>query len=315
VGIAPTIDLDVIPYIKGAIPGLLEFEQDLDRFEQPLGTIFEFEWGSTYGFGDTQYQHQAPIQQMDIPAPAHKETKHEGRPNLGIGNGGGGQNMRGGPQLESGSEIAGNQAVGDGEMAEVMATLNDIIAVIEGLGAASELFGMIASAMASLATFGPAGLIVHIVWGIYTGDLEWDKIKEAVIKVTRAIQSAGRLLRKHFPGWWNSVVDAFDGETPGLLEALYGADDLMREAVHRGDHHHAHYEMQVQMVREMKDGWLSTADAVCIAMVFESAAEKGWLGRMVDQLGGGSEFIDGWTSFFDDEAIKTVFRRNGIAYE
>ena len=152
-------------------------------------------------------------------------------------------------------------------MAEVMATLRDIIAVIEGLGAAGELFGMLTSALAALGTFGPAGLIVHIVWGIYTGDLDWDKIKEAVIKVTRAIQAAGRLLRKHFPDWWNTVVDSFSGETPGLLEALYGADDRMREAVYRGDHKYAPYKMHVQMIRTMKDGWISTADAICIAMV------------------------------------------------
>ncbi len=314
VGIAPTIDLDVIPYIKGEIPGFFEFEEDLDRFEQPLGTLFKFEWGSTYGFGDTEYQHQAPIQPMSIPAPTHKETKHEGRPDLGIGNGGGGQNKKGGPQLESGAEIAGNQTVGEGQMAEVMATLNDVIAVIEGLGAAGELFGMLTSAMAALATFGPPGLVVHIVWGIYTGDLDWTKIKDAVCKVVKALQAAGRLLRKHFPDWWNLVVDSFSGETPGLLEALYGADDRMREAVYRGDHKYAPYDMQVQMVQTMKDGWVSTADAICIALVFESAAERGWLGRMVDHLGGGNEFIDGWFSFFDDRAIRSVFDRNGIAY-
>ena len=79
VGIEPTIDLDIIPYIKGEIPQIFAFEEDLDRFEQPLGSIFKFEWGSTYGFGDTEYRHQAPIQPMTIPAPSHKETKHEGR--------------------------------------------------------------------------------------------------------------------------------------------------------------------------------------------------------------------------------------------
>ena len=302
--------------IRDRIPQIFAFEEDLDRFEQPLGSIFKFEWGSTYGFGDTEYRHQAPIQPMTIPAPSHKETKHEGRPNLGIGNGGGGgQNKKGGPQLESGSEIAQNQSVGEGQMAEVMATLRDIIAVIEGLGAAGELFGMLTSALAALGTFGPAGLIVHIVWGIYTGELDWDKIKEAVIKVTRAIQAAGRLLRKHFPDWWNTVVASFTGETPGLLEALYGADDRMREAVYRGDHKYAPYEMHVQMVRTMKDGWISTADAICIAMVFDTAAERGTLGQMVDELGGGNEFVDGWFSFFDDRAIRSVFDRNGIDYE
>ncbi len=316
VRIAPTIDLAIIPYISGGIPDLLEFQQDLDRFEQPLGTIFEFEWGRKYGFGDTEYKNQAPVQPMDIPAPSHKNTQREGRvTNLGIGNGGGGgSQVAGGPQLESGSQVAAEQEVGDGEMSNVMDTLNDIIAVVEGLGAAGELFGMLTSALAALATFGPAGLIVHIVWGIFKGDLSWDRIKTAVTKVVEAIQAAGRLLRNHFPGWWNSIVDTFNGERPGLLDALFGADDRMREAVGRGDHRHAPYDMHLEMVQTMKGGWLSTDDANCIAQVFEVAAQRGWLHRLVNACGGGDEFIDGWSTGFDDRAIKRVFDRNGIRY-
>jgi hypothetical protein len=314
VGIAPTIDLAIVPYIKGEIPKLFSFEEDLDRFEQPMGEVFKFEWGRKYGFGDTQYKQQAPITPMDVPAPAHKETKNEGKPSLGMGSGGGGQNTRGGPQLESGSEIASGQSTGDGQMTEVMNTLNDVIAVIEGLGAAGELFGMLATAMAALATFGPAGLIVHIVWGIFTGSLSWDKIKNAVVKVIQAISAAGRLLSKHFPGWWNSVVDVFNGEKPGLLDALFGADDRMREAVGRGDHRYAPYEMHVEMVNTMKGGWLSTDDANCCAKVFTVAAQRGWLHRLVSQCGGADEFIDGFSTGFDDSAIKSVFRRNGVRW-
>jgi hypothetical protein len=267
ISIAPTMDLALIPYIKGEIPELFSFEQDLDRFEQPLGKIFEFEWGSTYGFGDTQYKNQAPITPADVPAPTHKNTKREGKPSgLGIGNGGGGgQAKKGAPQLESGSEIAGQQGMGGGEMEKVMETLNDIIAVVEGIGAAGELFGMLAGILSSALMFGPAGLIVHLVWSIFKGDLSWDKIKTAVQKVVAAISAAGRLLRNHFPGWWNSIIDVFNGEKPGLLDALFGADDRMREAVGRGDHNHAPYELHVEMVKAMKGGWLSTDDANCIA--------------------------------------------------
>ena len=318
VGIAPTVDLALIPYIKGEIPKLFSFEEDLDRFEQPLGKIFEFEWGGTYGFGDTQYKNQAPITPADVPAPAHKETKREGKPaSIGVGNGGGGggQAKKGAPQIEGGSEIAKDQKVGDGKMEEVMNTLNDVIAVIEGVGAAGELFGMLASALAALATFGPAGLVVHIVWNIFTGELSWDKIKTAVTKVVKAVQAAGRLLRKHFPGWWNSIVDVFNGEKPGLLDALFGADDRMREAVGRGDHKYAPYDMHKEMVNTMKGGWLSTDDANCIAQVFEVAAQRGWLSRLVSACGGADEFIDGWSTGFDDSRIKRVFNRNGIKYD
>ena len=318
ISIAPEVDLALIPYIKGEIPNLFSFEEDLDRFEQPLGKIFEFEWGGKYGFGDTQYKNQAPITPADVPAPSHKETKREGKPaSVGIGNGGGGggQAKKGAPQLESGNEVAQNQKTGDGKMEEVMNTLNDVIAVVEGIGAAGELFGMLVSALAALATFGPAGLVVHIVWNIFTGELSWDKIKTAVVKVVKAVQAAGRLLRKHFPGWWNSIVDVFNGEKPGLLDALFGADDRMREAVGRGDHRYAPYDMHKEMVNTMKGGWLSDDDANCIAQVFEVAAQRGWLGRLVSDCGGADEFIDGWSTGFDDSRIKRVFRRNGIRFD
>ncbi len=88
----------------------------------------------------------------------------------------------------------------------------------------------------------------------------------------------------------------------------------MREAVGRGDHRHAPYDMHLEMVQTMKGGWLSTDDANCIAQVFEVAAQRGWLHRLVNACGGGDEFIDGWSTGFDDRAIKRVFDRNGIRY-
>jgi hypothetical protein len=314
-GFAANVDLALIPYIKGEVLEMFSFEEDLDRFEQPLGEIFSFEWGGKYIFGDTTRKENAPIERLDIPQPTRKDTKIEGKPELGIGNGGGAaSNKKGGPQIESGSEIAGGQSLGHGDMAEVMETVNDVIAVIEALGAAGELAGMILSALAALASFGPAGLIVHIVWGIFKGDLSWDRIKTAVEKLIEGIRAAGRLLRKHMPGWWNAIQDVFSGEKPGLLDALFGADDRMREAVGRGDHRYAPYDLHKEMVNTMKGGWLSTADANCIAQVFEVAAQQGHLARLVADCGGADDFIDGWSTGFDDSAIKRVFDRNGIRY-
>jgi hypothetical protein len=315
VGFAASVDLALVPFIKGEVANMLSFEEDLDRFEQPLGDIFSFEWGGKYIFGDTTRKENAPINQIDIPQPTRKNTKIEGKPDLGIGNSSAGaSSKKGGPSIESGSEIAGGQSMGHGDMAEVMETVNDVVAVIEALGAAGELAGMVVSALAALATFGPAGLIVHIVWGIFKGDLSWDRIKTAVEKLIEGIRAAGRLLRKHMPGWWNAIQDVFSGEKPGLLDALFGADDRMRDAVYRGDHRYAPYELHKEMVNTMKGGWLSTDDANCIAQVFGVAAQQGNLARLVADCGGADEFIDGWNTGFDDSAIKRVFDRNGIRY-
>jgi hypothetical protein len=318
VSIAPTIDLAIIPYIKGEVLDMLTFEEDLARFEQPLGEVFNFEWGGKYIFGDTSRKDNAPIRPVDIPSPTQKNDKVEGKPDLGMGNSSGSaNNKKGAPQIEGGSEIAGNQGIGGGggEMAEVMETINDVVAVVKALGAAGTLMGMLASALLALATFGPAGLIVHIVWGIFTGDLSWDRISTAVTDLIDGIGAAGRLLSKHMPGWWNSIKDVFSGDKPGLLDALFGADDRMREAVGRGDHRYAPYDMHKEMVKAMAGGWLSTDDANCIAQIFEVSGRRGELSSLVSACGGSDEFIDGWSTGFNDEAIKRAFNRYGIRYD
>ncbi|MEC8422939.1 MAG: hypothetical protein VX000_04115, partial [Myxococcota bacterium] len=320
VGFAADVNLAVVPYIKGDVTGMLEFEEDLDRFEQPLGQLFSFEWGGRYIFGDTTRKENAPIRRMDIPSPKMKQTKFEGKPDLGIGNGGGSaSNKKGGPRIESGSEIAaGRRLGGHGDMDGVMGTLNDVVDVIEALAAAGKLSSHIASALTALALFGPPGLIVHVVWRIYKGELKWEELKESVKQLIDGIKAAGDLLEKHLPGWWNSVSEVLSGGPPGLLDALFGADDRMRDAVRDGDHtvveQEFAYALHVEMVRVMKGGWFSTADANCIGMVFEEAGRRGHLGRMVDELGGPDEFLDGWFSFFDDAAIKRAFDRYGIRY-
>jgi hypothetical protein len=45
------------------------------------------------------------------------------------------------------------------------------------------------------------------------------------------------------------------------------------------------------------------------------AARRGWLNQLVDECGGADDFIDGWSTGFDDAAIKAVFRRNGIRWD
>ena len=311
-GISADMNLAIIPYIKGDVADMFSFEEDLDRFDQPLGELFHFEWGGKYIFGDTSRKEDGPIQRLDIPAATQRETAREERPSLGMTSNAPANNKKGGPQIESGSSVASQQDVGHGDMAEVMQTLNDVIAVIEGLGAAGELAGMIVSALAALATFGPAGLIVHVVWGIFKGDLRWDRIKTAVTKLVEAIRAAGRLLAKHMPGWWNSIQDVFSGEKPGLLDALFGADDRMREAVGRGDHLVAPLEMRVEMVNAMLKGWTREPDQECILRVLENSAQRGDLPALVSRVG--AEWLLDDLDGYEDERCRELFRSAGIRF-
>jgi hypothetical protein len=311
-GISADMNLAIIPYIKGDVADMFSFEEDLDRFDQPLGEIFHFEWGGKYIFGDTSRKEDGPIQRLDIPAATQRETAREERPSLGMTSNAPANNKKGGPQIESGSSVAAQQDVGHGDMAEVMETLNDVIAVIEGLGAAGELAGMIVSALAALATFGPAGLIVHVVWAIFKGDLKWGLIKTAVTKLVDAIRAAGRLLAKHMPSWWNTIQDVFSGEKPGLLDALFGADDRMREAVGRGDHLVAPLDMRVEMVNAMLKGWTREHDQQCILQVLENAAQRGDLPALVNRVGADwlLDDLDG----YEDRRCRELFRSAGIRF-
>jgi hypothetical protein len=313
-GISASADLALVPYIKGAVANVLAFEEDLDRFEQPLGEIFHFEWGGKYIFGDQQRKEDGPIKRLDIPAVTQRQTAREGKPSLGMGSGGGSTGaVRGGPQIESASDIAAGQTLGGhGDMGEVMQTVTDVIAVIEGLGAVGDLAAMISSALAAMATFGPAGLIVHIVWGLYQNTISWSRIKTAVQKLLGAIQAAGRLLAKHMPDWWRSIQDVFSGEKPGLLDAFFGKDDRMREAIHRGDHKVADLTMRAKMVTVLLEGWTGGADEECIIMVLEDAACRGDLPALANLVG--VDWILSDLHWSSDTRARELFRATGVRF-
>ena len=313
-GISASASLALVPYIKGQVEGLVDFEEDLDRFEQPLGEIFHFEWGGKYIFGDQQRKEDGPIQRLDIPAVTQRQTSREGRPSLGMGTAGGGTGaVRGGPQIESASAIASGQTLGGhGDMGEVMQTVLDVVAVIEGLGALGQLGAMISSALAAGLTFGPAGIIVYIVWEIYQGNISWDGIKTMVQKLIGAIQAAGRLLNKHMPPWWPSIQDLFSGEKPGLLDAFFGKDDRMREAIHRGDHRVANLTMRAQMVTVLLEGWTGGADEECIIMVLEDAACRGDLPALAQLVG--VDWILSDLHWSSDTRARELFRATGVRF-
>ena len=52
--------------------------------------------------------------------------------------------------------------------------------------------------------------------------------------------------------------------------------------------------------------------AQAIAAIFRVSGGRGELASLVSRCGGAGEFIDGWTTFFDDAPIKRIFRQYGI---
>ena len=309
VGFAADVNLAVVPYIRGDVTGMLEFEED-QRFEQLLGQLFSFEWGGRYIFGDRK--ENALIRRMDIPSPKMKQTKFEGKPDLGIGNGGGSASNKKAVRGSRGRDrrrTAAGWARRHGRRDGYAQRCRDVIEAL----AAAKLSSHIASALTAWRSLDPRP---HRPRGLadLRRRLKWEELKESVSSID-GIKAAGDLLEKHLPGWWNSVSEVLSGG-PLPLDALFGADDRMRDAVDDGDHTVVEQEFAyASMSRWSASGRLvPTADANCIGMVFEEAGRRGHLGRMVDEFGGPDEFLDGWFSFFDDAAIKRAFDRYGIRY-
>ena len=315
VSIKPRLDLSLTPFLSASITGLDPWEHEFAEIQQPLGEVFSFEWGGKYTFGDQSSRTAHPTTEVPAPPAQQRRTETTGVPSTGFNNNAGqASNKKGGPQLESGSQIAGQQQTGDAQLDQMMAIIEDIKVMAEGVGALGELVGLVIGLITATATFGPIGLIVYCVWKIFKGELSWDRIKTAVQKVVEALQTAGRLLRPYLPDWFNGIVDLFSGDKPGLLDALFGADDRMRESVRKGEHRHAPAEMRAEMIKTMSGGWVSEDDEECILEIIRFSASHGDLRSVVSQAGGAERLL-GDVDGREDSEMRNIFRRGGIAFD
>jgi hypothetical protein len=315
VSIRPTLSLALIPFVEASIPEVKTWTHDFDAIEQPIGELFAFEWSGSYGFGDSTDVGSHPA--TSIPAPPaqqNTETVHSSAPSLPYNEGGSASNREGGPQLESSSEIAGQQSTGDASLDALLDMLNDIQVLAEGVGALGELVSLVLGVIQATASFGPVGFIVYVTWKIFKGELSWDGIKTAVQKVVAALETAAELLEPHLPDWFNSIVDFFSGDKPGLLDALFGADDAMRDAVYRGDHTHAPPDMRAEMIGVM-DGWfVSEDDEECVAEIIVFSAQNGDLNQVLDMCGGADHILDVCDGE-EDRIVRDLFDAHGIRYD
>ena len=315
VSIKPRLDLSLTPFVSASIRGLDPWEHEFAGIQQPLGEVFSFEWGGKYTFGDQSSKSAHPTTPVPAPAAQQRPTKTTSVPTTGFNNNAGqAANKKGGPQIEGGSQIAGQQKTGDAKLDKMMSVIEDIKVMAEGIGALGELVGLIIGLITATATFGPVGLIVYCVWKIFKGELSWDRIKTAVQKVVAALQTAGRLLRPYLPPWFQKIVDLFSGDKPGLLDALFGADDRMRESVRKGEHRYAPAEMRAEMIKTMSGGWVSEDDEECILEIIKFSASHGDLRSVVSQAGGANSLL-GDVDGREDSEMRDIFRRSGIAFD
>ncbi|MCO4746790.1 MAG: DUF4157 domain-containing protein, partial [Proteobacteria bacterium] len=316
IAISPTLALRVIPYVDAAIKGIDPFVHDFDGIEMTLTDIANFEWGTSYVFGDKQEQRDYTPAAVPTPGGSQStQAKHEEAPNMGGNSTGGTAQAAGGPAV-GGNDVDANDEAADqgGAMGEMMATIDKIKVMAEGIGALGELVGMVIKLVTAFLTLGPIGLIVMAVWMIFKGELSWDNIVSAIDKVVAALEVAAELLRPYLPDWMKPLVDAFSGDKPGLLDALFGADDKMRESVGKGEHKYANVEFRGTMINEMMSGWCGDEDEACIREVLEFSDSKGEFKAVVNQCEGGADRIMDKLSGSADTAVGKLMKKNGIAY-
>jgi len=305
--------LRAIPFVRASLVGM-EAKHDFGALECDLGELFKFEWGSRYVFGDVEESVPQATTEMPSGEATQSDKEHSEAPAMPSPSSTGAQNVEGGPQLESGSDIAGEEpSGGQDQMGEMMKTVDQVKILAAGLGALANLGKLIMGLITATLTLGPIGFLMYLVYELVFGDLSWEGIKQSVNDVVDAVTVGAEMLKPFLPEWLNDIIDVFQGEKPGLMDALFGADDAMRKEVRNGNYRHAPPDLRYEMVKQMLDGWTGEADQECILKVLYFSSSKGDIRTVVPS----AKFADWIISDLDgteDSQARKIFKRHGIKW-
>jgi len=265
-------------------------------------------------FGDVEETVPEATKEMPAGAPTQSDTEHTKAPAMPSPSSSGAQNVEGGPQLESGSEIAGEEpSGGQDQMGDLMKTIDQVKILAAGLGALANLGKLIMGLITATLTLGPIGFIMYLVYELVFGDLSWNGIKKAVNDVVKAVTVGAEMLKPFLPEWLSNIIDVFTGEKPGLMDALFGADDAMRKEVRNGNYRHAPAQLRHEMVDQMLDGWTGEADQECILKVLQFSSYKNDIRTVVPSKSFADWVISDLDGYEDTQARK-LFKKHGIKW-
>ncbi len=317
ISLAPTMSLSIVPYVEAAIIGLDPFQHDFSGIDIDFGELFKFEWGATYQFGDTPARADRAPEPQPVAAPAaDTSTPVTAPPSFGGNSAGAAGNSPGGPQLESGSEVAGNQEFanaqggGGGQMDEMMEYIGKIEKISKGLGAMGYLMGLLSGVLTAL-SFGPIGLGLYLIYLYIFEDFSFERVGEAIDDLMTAVGLIADILKPYLPGWLNDLIGVIRNP-PSLYDMLFGADDAARASVRSGEIFQAKGEsrgpLHARAVADMISGWTGEDDQECILILLQ----RGDLNAIVAH-NGTEDILDDLDGYEDDQA-RLIFRQNGIAY-
>ncbi|MCB9728785.1 MAG: DUF4157 domain-containing protein [Deltaproteobacteria bacterium] len=318
VSIEPTLDLYARPYLQATLGA--EHRLNLDEWHAPLGSIFRFEWGTTYQWGDqgSRREQRPADQHPGLPAPTRPPTPtSEAEINARTPNrASGAEPVPGGPSLESGSEMASQQQSGRdaGPMGEIQQKIDRIQTIAEGVGACARLLSLLIGIVTAALSFGPIGVVIYLAWKAFKGEFSFSQVARDVAAVVRLLQTCMDLIQPYLPDWWDRIIGFFSGDAPSLLDALFGADDAMRRSVRAGEHRHAPPEVRASMIDEMISGYTGEDDQECILEVLRFSSSNGDIAAVVRRVDGGADQILDDLDGYEDDQARILFRRNGITW-
>ena len=319
VAIEPSVTLSATPYLYAGLDGIAAWRKDLETYEYTLGDLFSWEWNKRYEFGDVPGSTEGAAGQTSAaPSAESTDAAQESAPTIDPPSAAPASKEPGAPELESGQEMGEQSGMGSGQGGGEMSEMEEKMAVVEkigkGIGALAYLLGLVVKLLTALATAGLIGLMLMFVWEICFEGLSWDKLVESVNAVIDLFTDPVVMgyLEDLKPDWWKKLEDFIAGGKPGLADALFGADDKMREAVHNGEHREADTKMRGKMMECMMDGVCGDADEDCILIVLRFSESEGDLPSVVSAGGGAQRMWEKLDGRQNDEL--EIFDRNGIHY-
>ena len=116
------------------------------------------------------------------------------------------------------------------------------------------------------------------------------------------------------PAWWSAVTQFFGDDPPSLWDALFGADDAMREAVANGEHRYLDSAGRAEMIDTMMSGVCGDADENAILEILYFSESNGDLRSVVNRVDGRGDQIVYKLDGSQDTKVCKLFKRHGIDY-
>ena len=287
ISLSSSVELRAIPFIKAELAGFDAYQHDFEGVTADLGEVFGFEWGTTYEFGDKQGKREGAAEAVQGPGTQQAQTENSTRPSTlqGGNTSKTPKSAPGGPQMDDGASIAGDQERGGGgQLAELQENLATIRTLTEGIAGLADLADVLIKVLSGLA-FGPIGFVVNLAWYMVKGEITWERVSGAWDRAKAGIELAWDMIQPMLPEWWAHLQRAISDGPPDLWQAFFGADDLMVEAVNRGDHRHGPNEMLFEMVDTILDGWVGEAHENAIMSILQEAQKRGCFVSLVRRFG------------------------------